>query len=218
MPQAPGDAIPVHSVQEEYFYMMVHACPCGGAWAGRSQQVENAGASLRHEVTARCARCGAEQTLRFELAAPGPGAAPPTAIREINPTDEPSRALDLVEWMQLGRFYLERIGRLRDLLERAQSLLDARQCLEEALKFYGPGDDGPPPRALWSDASRAKAAEQPALYSRAGLAAMLDRMPPMKELRKVDAPEQKAFEKAVRQEAEKRVGKWWQFWKRWRGG
>lgn len=162
--------------------------------------------------------CGVEQTLRFELMPSASGTASPTAIREINPTEEPSRALDVGEWVQLARFYLGRIERLKDPLERAQLLLDARQCLEEALKFYGPGDDGPPPGALWSEASRGKVAEQPDVYARTSLAGMLERMPPMKELRKVDALEQKAFEKSLRQEAAKRVGKWWQFWKRLRRG
>jgi len=213
VPQAPEGAVSVHSAQEEYFYLMVHPCPCGGPWIGQSQHVEKTTPGLRHHVTARCARCSTERTFPFDLVSAA-GATAPTAVREINPTDEPSRALDVAEWMHLARFYLERIERLQDAVSRAQSLLDARQCLEEAMKFYGPGDDAPPAGALWSDASRKRVAEHPDAYRRSSLVAMLDRMPPMKDLRRADAMEQKAFEKAVRQEAVKRTGKWWQFWKR----
>jgi len=207
-PDAPVD---VHSVQEEYFYLMLHPCSCGGAWAGGDQQIDPASAGVSHHVAARCHRCGAERTFHFRLAAP---AGPHGPVRQVNPTSEPSRALDAAQWLDLARFYLGRIERLTSAEERAQSLLDARQCLEEALKFYGPGDDGPPPSALWSEKSRAQVAASPGACRRAALEAMLAKIPPMDRLRQADARVQREFEKAVKDRARKRVGKWWQFWKR----
>ncbi|HUU09277.1 MAG TPA: hypothetical protein VM431_01910 [Phycisphaerae bacterium] len=211
MPPTRDDAVHVHGVQEEYFYLMVHACACGGAWQSDSAEVEETGSRVLHRVAARCSRCGAEQTFCFQLDSHG---GPKGPIRQVNPTGESSRALDVAEWMGLGRFYLGRIERLSDKVDRAQSLLDARQCLEEALKFYSADDDGPPASALWSDKSRRQADEQAEAFRRATLQAMLDRMPPMDRLRQADSLDQQAFRKAVKQRARERVGrKWWQFWR-----
>ena len=214
MPAPLDERIHVHSVQEEYFYMMVHPCACGGAWLSDSQQVEEAAGRVRHHVAARCFTCRKEQAFHFELDC---GANPKDPVRQVNPTPEPSRALDAAEWLDLARFYLGRIERLKAATEKAQSLLDARQCLEEALKFYGPQDEEPPPGALWSDASRRKASRQASAYRRSTIQEMLERIPTMERLRKADSLEQKEFQKGVRHRAEERVGrKWWQFWRLWK--
>ena len=211
MPTGPGEVIHVHSVQEEYFYLMVHPCGCGGAWQSESQNVDEDGPRVTHHVTARCAACGTGQTFHFQLDAP---VGPKGPIRQVNPTDEPSRAIDLAGWMDLARFYLGRIDRLQQAVERAQSLLDARQCLEEALKFYDARREDPPASALWSKASRDKARRQGDAFQRSALVQMLDRIPPIERLRQADALDQKAFEKGVRARAKERVGRrWWQFWK-----
>jgi hypothetical protein len=209
----PRDAVAVHGVQEEYFWLMVHPCGCGGAWFPRGQRLEESGDALVHAVDGTCASCGRRETFRFLLpnSAPADG---PQAVREINPTAEPSRAVDLAEWMDLAQFYLERIGRLKDKVRQGQSLLDARLCLEEALKFYGPGEEDPPAGGLWSEASRRKAAARPEAFRRATLEKMLARLPPKERLRKIDGPVQQEFEAAVKEAALRRTGRWWQFWKR----
>ena len=205
----------VHSVQEEYFYLMVHPCVCGGVWLSESQEIEQGEARVLHEVAATCSACGTRRTFRFHLDAHGGSKGP---IRQVNPTAEPSRALDVVEWMTLAEFYLGRIEQLTESVRKAQSLLDARQCLEEALKFYRPRDDGPPASALWSDASRRKVAEGAKTFRRTTVEAMLDRLPPLERLRQADSLDQKTFEKTVRERAKaRRRRRWWQFWKPSRG-
>jgi hypothetical protein len=213
---ASGESIVVHSVQEEYFYLMVHRCSCGGPWLGEAQELEEDGPQLRHRVSGKCFKCAARKEFTFNLSRAGPRPTAPSVIRQISASAEPSRAVDAVEWADLARFYLERIARLKKPIEKAQSLLDARQCTEEALKFFGPADAAPPPAAVWSDSSRRKLSKDPDSYSRARLQAMVDRMPSIEELRQVDALDQKVFDKAVKEEAKKRVGRWWQVWKRFR--
>jgi hypothetical protein len=213
VPATPESAVHVHSVQEEYFYLMVHHCACGGPWLTESQHVEESGAHPHHRLEAHCFKCRARRTFLFAIDSQADSKVP---VRQVNPTAEPSRALDAVQWMDLAQFYLGRIERLKEAVEKAQSLLDARQCIEEAQKFYGPGDDAPPATALWSDASRKKARSQPETFRRAALAAMLEKIPPMDRLRQADKMEQREFEKGVRAIAKKRVGKWWQFWRLFR--
>ena len=213
MPATPESAVHVHSVQEEYFYLMVHHCACGGPWMTESQHVEDKSAHPHHRVEAHCFKCQTRRTFLFAIDSQADSKGP---VRQVNPTAEPSRALDAVQWMDLAQFYLGRIERLKEAVEKAQSLLDARQCIEEALKFYGPGDDAPPATALWSDASRKKARAQPETFRRAALAAMLEKIPSTDRLRQADKMEQREFEKGVRALAKKRVGKWWQFWRLFR--
>jgi len=205
------DPVHVHGIQEEYFYLMVHRCVCGGAWQTDAQEVEEDESCVLHEMAATCFTCGARRTFRFRLDAHRGSGGP---IRQVNPTADPSRALDVAEWMDLAKFYLGRIERLTEPVQKAQSLLDARQCLEEALKFYGPRDDAPPASALWSDGSRRKAAGQAETFRRATIEAMLDRLPPLDRLRQADSLDQKTFERGVKERAKARGGrKWWHVWK-----
>jgi hypothetical protein len=211
VPATPETAVHLHGVQEEYFYLMVHHCACGGPWMTESQQIEENGPHPRHRIEARCFKCKSQRTFLFSIDSQGTSKEP---VRQVNPTAEPSRALDVVQWMDLAQFYLGRIERLKTPVEKAQSLLDARQCIEEALKFYAPTDDAPPHTAIWSDDSRKKAAARPETFRRAALVAMLEKIPAMDRLREADKMEQREFEKGVRAIAKQRVGKWWQFWKR----
>ena len=213
MPATPETAVHVHSVQEEYFYLMVHHCACGGPWLTESQHVEENGAHPHHRIETHCFKCKARRTFLFTIDSQANSKEP---VRQVNQTAEPSRAIDVVEWMNLAQFYLGRIEHLKEAVEKAQSLLDARQCVEEALKFYGPDADAPPPAALWSDASRRKAAAQPGNFRRAAMVAMLEKIPSMDRLRQADKMEQREFEKGIMALARQRVGKWWQFWKLFR--
>ncbi|MBM4018027.1 MAG: hypothetical protein FJ288_06805 [Planctomycetes bacterium] len=214
MPAPSEPAVHVHSVQEEYFYLMVHRCACGGPWHTEAQEVQDAPGQLAHRVEARCFKCRARRSFHFILDSHG---GPKGPVRQVNPTCDPSRALDAAEWLDLAQFYLGRIERLKDPVERTQSLLDARQCLEEALKFYGPSDDAPPAPALWSDAGRAKAAASPETFRRAAIEAMLQRIPATERLRQADKTDQRAFERGVRELAKDRVGRrWWEFWRLFR--
>ena len=213
MPATPETAVHVHGVQEEYFYLMVHHCACGGPWLTESQHVEENGAHPHHRIETHCFKCQTRRTFLFTIDSQANSKEP---VRQVNQTAEPSRAIDVVEWMNLAQFYLGRIEHLKEAVEKAQSLLDARQCVEEALKFYGPDADAPPPAALWSDASRRKAAAQPGNFRRAAMVAMLEKIPSMDRLRQADKMEQREFEKGIMALAKQRVGKWWQFWKLFR--
>jgi hypothetical protein len=210
VPEPDGEPVRVHSVQEEYFYLMLHPCSCGGPWRHDSGP-DGASADAVHKVEAACHRCKQARTFLFRLESGGGAKAP---VRQVNPTAEASRAIDVSGWLDLAQFYLGRIARLQDGVERAQSLLDARQCLEEALKFYGPADDGPPASAIWSDAGRAKAAANPAAFRRSKLEEMLSRMPPLDKLRAADTMDQRAFQKGRRSRARQRLWDRLKFWKK----
>jgi hypothetical protein len=211
VPKSADAPVRVHSVQEEYFYLMVHPCDCGGPWQQTGQQVEPTSTGVLHRIATACHRCKKAGAFAFRLDAANTSKAP---IRQVNPTLDPSLAIDAAEWLGLAQFYLGRIGRLKDGVEKAQSLLDARQCLEEALKFYGPGDDTPPASALWSEASRKKAAASAAAYRRTKLEEMIARIPPADQLRAADSMDQKTFVKGLKTRAKQRFWDRLKFWKK----
>ena len=96
----------------------------------------------------------------------------------VNPTDEPSRILDVGQWIMLSRMLLE-AGSKEAEKGRARRLgIEAAQCLEEALKFYDELDnDLPPPEALFDDASRERFRDAPEQFSRRRLIELRSKLP-----------------------------------------
>ncbi len=61
-----GAAIQVHSVAEEYAYVLAHPCTCGGRWRLRMQALLR-GPQGRHydQLDVECLRCGARKSWLF---------------------------------------------------------------------------------------------------------------------------------------------------------
>jgi hypothetical protein len=101
-----------------------------------------------------------------------------TAANVINPTDAPSSLLDVGQWLSLHSMMVALADRSHDRTEVRLLLLDARACLEEALKFYSDaGNDLPPDEALFAPSSRARRRAHPEQFSRRRLLALASRLP-----------------------------------------
>lgn len=175
----------IHSLAEAHLYLMVTPCPaCGGPL-----QPDEAGS--RHDDEARrlmlpaiCRRCRQPTEFRFDtsdidpdalvLNLPEPGRPlDPHAIPPINPTDEPSRIIDVAGWLSLYDLMVttarRRARQIRSIEDRAtvrQLRIQARRCLQEALKFYDEDDELPPPEAFFHPASRRRFREHPEQFAR----------------------------------------------------
>ena len=134
----PEGALVAHSLAEAYLYLM--ATPCASCDKGplsgsEARPVAGPGEAMIVSITATCRACGTVHELSFELPE-GTGTdesgAPPT----VNPTEEPSRIIDVARWITLFRVITEAAGRESDKSEARRLGLEAAQCLEEALKFY----------------------------------------------------------------------------------
>ncbi len=174
-----------HSLAEAYFYLMATPCPACGAGplkGGDATGLRPDGDTPAVSIPACCAKCGARHVYVFALPE-GTGLADPSGTADVNPTDEPSRLIDVAQWITLAHVIIEAAGRQTDKGEARRLGIEAAQCLEEALRFYEDGNDLPPSRALFHDSSRGRLKESPNLFSRQRLIEMRRKLPSLSTMR-----------------------------------
>jgi hypothetical protein len=154
-------------------------------------------------ATARCKNCDHEHSFRYTLPKDARVPDRDDLYPEINPTDEPSRILDVGQWITLFRIVLESASRETDKVEARRLGYEAAQCLEEAIKFY---DDNelPPPEAVFTDATRQRLRSHPQQFAKQQLLAMRAKLPAMPVIRRHVQADQSGLESPKRQ--------WWKFW------
>lgn len=170
-----------HSLMEAYLYLK--ATPCGACGRGplRGSEARPVGKGDKATVTivVTCAACKAATTQMFHL--PEAEKTDESAVGGspiINPTDEPSRILDVGQWILLSRMVTEEAGRETDKIRVRSLELQAAQCLEEALKFYDePDNDLPPPEAFFCETSRVRFRQAPEQFSKQRLLALRSKLP-----------------------------------------
>ena len=194
------EPLAAHSFNEGRYYLMVTACgECGkGPWAIDSTDPAPPGAG---PVTAhaRCRHCKRVQDFGFvcETGAPVDGG----AGEQINPTDEPSRIIDLAQWLSLFHMLIESAASVDQKTATRRTGLRAALCLAEALKFYT-DDELPGELAFFTEKSLAVFREHPEKFARQRLRDMQSKLPtrPRRE-RSVDRDERGQGKR------------WWEFWK-----
>lgn len=169
-----------HSLSEAYFYLMATSCtrcgqgPLRGADA-KSSQVGDGRAGVSIAFT--CRACGAAGGNLFQLPA-GHAASVAEQYPKVNPTDEPSRILDVAQWLTLFRMITQAASTESDKVAARQLGLEAAQCLEEALKFYDDSESDLPPRhAFFHEASRSRYQLEPQQFSRRRLLDLRSKLP-----------------------------------------
>lgn len=183
------------------------ATPCAkcdrGPLKHRSDPLEPARTHQPVELLATCESCGHTHTFHFAL--------PPDVQPDdrdnlypiINPTVQPSRILDVGQWIVLFRVILEAAGNQKDKIEARRLGYEAAQCLEEAIKFYT-DNDLPPPGALCCNVSRARFREHPEQFSKERLIEMRGKLPKLTTMKR-----QLSDGKKPRSGAKK---PWWRWW------
>lgn len=178
-------ALPIHSLAEAYLYLMV--TPCDGCKTGPLAADE---ARVQHDADARiltipvkCRKCGRGADITFDTTDVEPGgfaARTPGSVARVNPTDEPSRIIDLAGWVTLFAVIADTAGKTDAPPEALHLKMEAAQCLDEALKFYEDDNDLPPSEAFFRESSRRQFSEHPATFSRQRLIELRARMPTLR--------------------------------------
>lgn len=143
----------VHSLAEAHLYTAMTACRAcstlGLPITGVCTEVEDE--RFRLHVEAVCEGCG-EQSV-FEFLAEADADLRPAAVCRIpvvlNPTGGPSELLDVAQWLTLYRIALEAADNLPEKVLSRAVLIEAGQCLAEALRFYPSDSDIPPASAFF---------------------------------------------------------------------
>ena len=125
-----------------------------------------------------------------------------TAAPRINPSPEPSRIIDVGQWLTLFRVILEAASQAAGRAESRRLGYEAAQCLDEALKFYDEDSDLPPEDAFFHEATADRFRSHPELFARQRLLAMRDKLPSL------DAMERRLAGKPTRPRS------WWRRWGR----
>jgi len=193
------EPLQAHTFNEARYYLTVTACEaCGhGPWKINSAEPPP-GAQGLISVEARCQRCGDERTFRFscENRLPSSGA----ESEQINPTDSPSRIIDLAQWLSLFYMLIEEAASADGKPDARRRGFRAALCLAEALKFYG-DDELPEESAFFSEASLEVFHEHPEKFARQKLRDMRAKLPAFA-----------VMARNVARDERKRPKKWWRFW------
>lgn len=205
MMEQPCEPLPVRGVLEAFYYLMVQrcaACAKGPLDARRSRREFHEGVACMR-LYAECRACRGRAEFLFDV----------TACAEEDVHDpsrtlgdpRPSRIIDLAQWLALFSAILRASSRARHQLEARQLGFEAAQCLDEAMKFYAPGQEHPGEEAFLSRESFELAQRHPDQFARSRLVHYRDRLPALgvmqarlsRDERGADAP-----------------GPWWRRWLR----
>ena len=124
--------------------------------------------TVRHTVSVRvlCKGCRRPSEFSFRLPPDSPSA-PAGELEIINPTEQPSRIIDVSQWITLFAVLNEEAARTSAPPRKRLLELQAGQCLDEALKFFDDEEnDLPPPSAFFDDSARDRLRDQPQEFSR----------------------------------------------------
>lgn len=173
------DPLIAHSEAEVRLYLLAARCKaCGrGPLTAPPPDGQPLDSTALLSVDAHCEACAARVALSFRLPARASAGSPPSP-NVINPGDEPSRIIDVGQWIVLFRVFLESAKSEPEKAQARALGLKAAQCLDEAVKFYDdPENDLPPPEAFFADASRDRLRDSPEQFSRQRLIELRAKLP-----------------------------------------
>ena len=190
-----------HTFSEVHYYLMVTPCrQCGkGPWLMDAP----AGAEASQgpvAVKASCKHCGAAQEFQFvcDHALPFRG----VEGECINPTNEPSRLIDLAQWLSLFYLLVESATSEIAAAETRRGGYRAALCLAEALKFYG-DNELPPESAFFTPATQTVFREHPENFARQKLRDMQAKLPDLG-----------VMARRIARDERMQGRRWWQLWRR----
>lgn len=170
-----------HSLAEVHLYAAMVACRACSTLGLIVTDVHAAPDKERCylHVDAQCEACGERGA--FDFVTDGDADLRPEAVCRIpvilNTTREPSDLLDAGQWLTLYRMAVEAAERISEKLFARAVLIEAGQCLAEALRFYPADSDVPAASAFFSAETLQRFRDHPHLYARQRLIELAARLP-----------------------------------------
>lgn len=188
--------LPAHSVAEAQLYLTVSACRvCGkGALKRGDARPDITPERVHMFFPTTCTACGMEAECGFRIE-PGPIAdGHDQFANQINSSYQPSRIIDLVQWLTLFRLITEAASREQDRASARRLGYEAAECLAEALKFYTDEDNElPPPDACFTNNSRRVLRDHPEKFARSRLLGMRAKLPMLEIMARQAQPEKRRW-------------------------
>lgn len=186
---------------EILYYLQVTPCQaCGrGPLEPESRPEIAPGRSVTMQAV--CRHCHDHRSIELCCRHEAPAGGPDPEI--INPTDEPSRIIDLAQWLSLFHSLIGIASIQSDHVHTRRIGYQAALCLTEALKFYGP-DETPPESAFFAPGSEAVFRKFPKKFAKSKLRDTKARLPRMERM----------ADRIRRDETDRPPRRWWRFWRR----
>jgi len=168
-----------HSLAEVYLYILATSCgSCGRGplRGGEAEPCDDPTTGVTVGVAATCGSCQAVTRWKFRLSGSLQAVSGDQAP-VVNSTTEPSRILDVAQWLTLFRMMTEAAGKETNKPAARRLSLEAAQCLDEALKFYEEDNDLPTKDAFFHDGSRERFRDHPEQFSRQRLLHLRSKLP-----------------------------------------
>lgn len=168
-----------HSLAEVYLYILATPCAtCGRGplHGGEAEPCADPALGFTVAVTATCGSCRSVIRWKFRLSGP-PQAVSADQAPVVNSTNEPSRILDVAQWLTLFRMKTEAAGKEMNKTAARRFSMEAAQCLDEALKFYEEDNDLPTMDAFFHHGSRERFRDHPEQFSRQRLMHLRSKLP-----------------------------------------
>lgn len=167
--------------------MYLLATPCascgrGPLRGGEAERGDDPGgmakrsAAMPVSIAATCGSCQMVTRWTFQLSGPLQAVSADQAP-VVNSTDEPSRMLDVAQWLTLFGMKTEDAGKTLTKTAARRLSLEAAQCLDEALKFYEEDNDLPSKEAFFHEDSRERFLDHPQYFSRQRLLHLRSKLP-----------------------------------------
>jgi hypothetical protein len=191
-----------YTLDEARYYLTVTACAsCGkGPWIIDATIGPDPAGKIAI-VEARCKHCHAARKFEFIC----DSAVVAGDNDQINPTEHPSRIIDLGQWLSLFYLLVESAASDSVAPTTRRKGYQAALCLAEALKFYG-DDELPPPPAFFSPATAQAFRDHPEKFARQKLRDILSRLPALPLMARRVSRDQLNGRR-----------RWWRFWRRYTG-
>lgn len=168
MSAAPDPPLNAHSLVEASLFLTATPCRhCGkGPLRGEAPR-EGLGGAVN--VPAECVSCHGLSFWTFCVRSSLAGV--------INSTTERSEILDVAQWVMLSGMIAATATAEMDRVRKRRLNIEAAQCLEEALKFYGDDNDLPPAEAFFHEGSRLRFRQTPEHFSHQRLLHLRSKLP-----------------------------------------
>jgi len=172
--------LPANCVEEEYLYVAMQRCPCGGTYEHDMQSLAKRGETPCDELNAHCLQCKKPRTFVFDISAFFGD------IEKYGKIVRPSRLFDVVEWLSIAALFIRDSERYATE-EKRMMLAEADFCLDQALMFYEDASDMPVPGAYFHQYEGKIPPGREKLLSKAQLLALKRRTAPARAQRKEDS-------------------------------
>lgn len=172
------NALASYSRVERHFYLMVLRCNECNSGPFEYVSEESIPEKKLDIWYVRCKKCKKGKRLFFDRSTLKlQNDRTPEGLPIVNPSNEPSKLIDLGQWLAIFYAIIEAAAREQDKSIARRLGYEAMLAIEEALKFYKEDKDLPPEDAFWTDESRKRFKEYPHLFTQSRIRELRNKLP-----------------------------------------